>query len=127
MGTPTDDARRSLEILSNAQDQVLRKISPRTTIKDIEAVAAGVVKKDGCELVGHVGHSIGLKTEEDPHLWSARNPYPDMIEENMTLALFQTPIQSKQTMGLRLEDTLVVTRQGAKTLTTFPRELLVIS
>ncbi len=77
-------------------------------------------------------YSIGLNVEEYPFLRSTR-PYPygrDMthpdiirVEKNMVLAFFQSYIQSKQKLGIRLEDTVAITDSGAKMLTTYPREL----
>ena len=127
IGKPTNGVKKDFETLRNAQNAAIKKIQPNAAIKDIEAAAQGAAKEGGCELIGHVGHSIGLKVEEDPHLWSARMPYPEKVDKNMTLALFQTTIQSKLCLGLRLEDTVAVTESETKLLTTYPRELSVIS
>ncbi len=123
MGKPTEEAKMSYETLRGAQDAAFEKVKHDAPIKEIEAAAYGVAKSAKCELIGHVGHSIGLRTEEDPHLWSARMPIPEKIEANMAIVFFQTTIQSKGCIGPRVEDTLLVTKTGAKRLTTYPREL----
>jgi Xaa-Pro aminopeptidase len=123
VGNPSKDLQNDFGTLRNAQKAALEKIRPGAIIKEIEAAAYEVAKNAESRLIGHVGHSIGLKVEEDPHLWSARLSYPETIEKNMVLVFFQTTLQSKHSLGIRLEDTVLVTDSGAEMLTTHPRNL----
>ncbi len=127
IGKPTAEVTRSYETLRSAQDAAFEKVKHNAPIKEIESAAYDVAKSAECELIGHVGHSIGLKNEEDPHLWSARMPIPERVEANMALVFFQTTIQSKGCLGPRVEDTMLVTKNGAKMLTSYPRELFSIT
>jgi len=50
------------------------------------------------------------------------------IKKNNILAFFQCSVKHGKALnlGIRLEDTILVTGSGAKMLTTYPRELLSI-
>jgi len=123
MGKPSESVNRAFEALRRAQEAALSKIRPNVAIKDLENTANKTAESLGCKLIGHVGHSIGLRTEEDPHLWSIKMPSPERLEKNMVLALFQSAAQTSQCVGPRLEDTLVVRKSGAKILTVYPKDI----
>lgn len=123
MGKPTEQVKRAFEALQRAQEAALDKIRPKAAIKEVEEAANKTAESLGCKLIGHVGHSIGLRTEEDPHLWSIKMPTPKKLEKNMVLALFQSAAQMDQCVGPRLEDTLVVSDSGAKVLTAYPQDI----
>jgi len=79
----------------------LRKLHRGVSIRELETTTREVTEANGSQLTVHLGHSIGLKVEEHPHLRSVRMSYPDLkIENNM----------------------VVVTKSGARALTTYPRE-----
>ncbi len=125
VGKPDEEAKNAFDVLRSAQDAVLQKLRPGVSIREIETVAQEATKAAGHQLIGFVGHSIGLQVEEYPFLRVAGAPNPDLkIEKNMVVAFFQGSIQRKRNLGIRLEDTVVVTESGAKTLTTYPRELV---
>ena len=124
VGKPNKDQINAFEILGEAQDEVCRKLHPGVSVKEIEESAQEIVGAAGYRLIGHVGHSIGLMVEEHPELMTTGTPYPDAkIEENMVVTFFQSAIQSKTNLGVRLEDTVLITNSGAKMLTNYPREL----
>lgn len=123
VGSPSKEIKNDFITLRNSQDAVMQKIRHGAVVKEIEAAAYEVAKNADSRLIGHVGHSIGLKVEEDPHLWSARMAYPETIEKNMVLVFFQTTLQSKHSLGIRLEDAVLVTDSGAEMLTKHARTL----
>ncbi len=124
VGKPNKDQINAFDELCEAQDEVFRKLQPGVSIKEIEEAAHERVGATGYRLIGHIGHSIGLIVEETPHLMTTKTPYPDAkIEKNMVITFFQSAIQSKINLGIRLEDTVLITDSGAKMLTNYPREL----
>ena len=125
VGKPSQELENDFAVLRRAQEAVLRKLRPGVSIREMKATAEEVTDTAGCKLIGQLGHGIGLKRGEQPQLSEVGTPYPlDLrIERNMVLALFQSAICSKHCLGVRLEDTVVVTETGAKTLTAYPKEL----
>ena len=123
VGKPNEELENDFDVLRRAEDAVLQKIHPGVSIEEIQAVAQEVMKTAGCKLIGPFGHSMGLKRSELPRIGEGGKT-PDLkLERNMVMALFQSPISSKGNNGIRLEDTIVVSESGAKTLTTYSREL----
>jgi len=122
-GNPSEEL-KGFKALHSAQEAILWKLRPGISIKEVETIGQKKLEEAGYHLVGHVGHNIGLKVEEHPRLRTTRNPYPSAtLEENMAIAFFQSSIQSDECLGIRLEDTVIINSNGAKTLTNYPREL----
>jgi Xaa-Pro aminopeptidase len=71
---------------------------------------------------GHfVGHGIGLELNEPPLI--ARNSEAE-LKAGMVLAL-ELHLMEPEGLTLKLEDTIILTRDGAQILTLSPRELIV--
>jgi Xaa-Pro aminopeptidase len=66
-----------------------------------------------------LGHGIGLEMHEAPHL-SWRNPAP--LEEGQVITI-EPGVYFPGTFGIRIEDDLRITAQGAELLTRLPRTL----
>ena len=106
----------------------LEKLNIGISVGEIEKMARDHVITEGYQLVGHVGHSIGLKVEERPFLDATRSNPDYMIQEGMLFAFCQAlVIRGRNHLGVRLEDTALVTKSGLEILTNYPRELLRIS
>ena len=76
-----------------------------------------------------MGHNIGLAVEERPFLVGGITPDPEaVIKKNNVLAFFQGSVKQKNVvnLGVRLEDTVLVTEEGGESLTRYPRELQVV-
>ena len=126
VGKPDEETKNAFETLRTVQDRVLEKLCPGISIKEIEAVALETARANGHQLLNFVGHSIGLEVEEYPFLRTAGAPDPDLkLEKNMVVAFLQGSIQRKRNVGIRLEDTVLITESGAKLLTAYPRELVI--
>lgn len=126
VGEPGKELRDAFDTLCRAQDTVLGKLRPGITIHELQLIPREFVRATGHQMVGHMGHNIGLQVEEHPQLVGATTPDPNLIiRENNVLAFFQGSIRREEgsSLGIRLEDTVLVTASGAKMLTNYPREL----
>jgi Xaa-Pro aminopeptidase len=127
IGGPDDDLKAAFGVFRDAQDQVIQKLTTGKAIDEIQALPRDIVKAAGYPMVGHIGHNIGLGIEEHPFLMGAVTPDPEATaRENNVLAFFQGSIkrEGKVNLGIRLEDTVLVTAKGARLLTSYPRELI---
>ncbi len=90
----------------------------------VDAAARAVIKAAGHgEQFGHgTGHGVGLEVHEAPFLGSLRG---DRLEAGMVCTV-EPGIYLEGEVGVRIEDTVVVTRDGCERLTQYPKELQVV-
>lgn len=81
--------------------------------------------KDDAKYFGHsLGHSYGLEVHESPLL--SQRAKGVILEEGMTLTI-EPGIYIENYCGVRIEDDLIVTKDGARRLTKSDRELIIIN
>jgi Xaa-Pro aminopeptidase len=100
-------------------DGVGEALVPGTAFSTLYSLGVDLYQKEGLEpMFFHVGHSIGIQTEE---AWiSAESDLK--VEENMVLNIeLYTPHGSGVMIGD--EETFVIEKGGAKRITTLPREI----
>ncbi|MEE4274401.1 MAG: Xaa-Pro peptidase family protein [Thermoleophilia bacterium] len=90
---------------------------------DVDAGARAVIKAAGYgEQFGHgTGHGVGLEVHEAPFLGSLRG---DRLEAGMVCTV-EPGVYLEGEVGVRIEDTVLVTADGCERLTQYPRELQV--
>jgi Xaa-Pro aminopeptidase len=120
VGEPSDpDARLVYDIVLQAQRACIEAIKPGMAMRAIDQVARDVIVDAGYgELFGHgTGHSLGLEIHEDP-----RASYLGEGEAQVGMVFTVEPgIYLAGRFGVRLEDIVVVTENGAQTLTTMDK------
>ncbi len=92
---------------------------------DVDAAARAVIDGAGYgERFGHgTGHGVGLEVHEAPSLGRTRG---DRLEAGM-ICTVEPGIYVEGLVGVRIEDTVLVTADGGERLTTYPKELQVIA
>ncbi len=68
------------------------------------------------------GHGLGLDVHEDPYVMRNNN---ELLEEGMVITI-EPGLYKKGSLGIRIEDDVVITNDGCKSLTTFPKQLRII-
>ena len=108
-------------VVLQAQEAALRAVRPGASTKAIDAAARSVIAEAGYgERFGHgLGHGFGLQIHEAPWL----RPNADMpVEPGMVFTL-EPGIYLPGWGGVRIEDDVLVTPDGAERLTHLPRDL----
>ncbi len=119
--------RASLEVLKTLE----RETKPGIPAEEVYFLAEAVVEKWGFqayfmhhgEKIRFIGHGVGLEIDEPPVL-AEKNKTP--LEENMVIAL-EPKFHIPELGVIGLEDTFVVTKEGLKRLTTYPRRWIYLA
>jgi Xaa-Pro dipeptidase len=118
LGRPTDKMRKVFDIERRAQDAALAAARPGVPCEAVDAAARKVVEDAGfgpgyTHFTHRVGHGIGMDGHEWPYLVKG-NTLP--LEPGMTFS-DEPGIYIRGEFGVRLEDDMVITADGAELFT----------
>ncbi|MDQ1496138.1 MAG: Xaa-Pro dipeptidase, partial [Actinomycetota bacterium] len=123
-GEPSEQTRALFEACKAGQQTAIDLMRPGAIAKDIFHAAVSSVQDAGIPTYRrqHVGHGIGVEYYDLPVL----TPNADVaLEANMTFEV-ETPYYRLGVGGSFIEDTVLVTDDGAEILTTLSRDLIVL-
>ncbi len=103
----------------HAQQQAIEKIAPGVTCRDVDAVARDIIQKAGYgKYFGHgLGHGIGLDVHELPRLAGLSET---VLKPGMVVTV-EPGIYLPGWGGVRIEDDVLVTRNGYEVLSSVPK------
>lgn len=124
LGEPTDEMRKIYETVREAQQAAIDVVRPGTLAKEVDLAARSIIDEAGYgELFPHrIGHGLGISVHEFPSL-TEQNEMP--LEEGMVFTI-EPGIYDPEITGVRIEDDVVVTKDGVEVLTKFPKDLLIV-
>lgn len=107
-----------------AQEESLKAIKPGKTGAEIDAIARKIITDEGYgQYFGHgLGHSVGLDIHENPRL----SYTDDSVLESGMVVTVEPGIYIPGFGGVRIEDLVVVTKNGYRNLTSSSKELIII-
>ncbi|MFP6694435.1 MAG: Xaa-Pro peptidase family protein [Pirellulales bacterium] len=110
---------RIYRVVLKAQQRAIAKIRPGVPASDVDAAARNVIAKAGFgKYFGHgLGHGVGLDIHEEPRL-SKSNSQP--LKPGMVITI-EPGIYLPGFGGVRIEDDMLVTRDGHEVLTSVPK------
>lgn len=128
-GRARPDQHALFEVALAAEEAILDALRPGTPVAGVYAAAEEVVARGNpphfppgsLALPGFVGHGIGLELDEPPVIWD-REERP--ILTGMVLAVEVEVSAPDAGMMAKVEDTVVVERDGPRLLTHAPRSLI---
>ena len=123
---PRDDEMKAVhDTVMAAQEAALAAIRPGVPAKEVHLAAERVIdaSKWKGRLIHGVGHSIGLVVHDG---WGYAAKVEDPLEEGMAITV-EPGIYLPGKGGVRIEDDVVVRKNGFEFLTTAPREYLEVS
>jgi Xaa-Pro aminopeptidase len=106
-------------VVLQAQTRAIAAVRPGVSVKDVDATARRHIAEAGYgDYFTHgLGHGIGLEVHEAP---AVRSNSDDVLAAGMVLTI-EPGIYLPEFGGVRIEDDVLVTPDGAEVLTTVPR------
>lgn len=122
VGKASEKQKEIYQTVLEAQMAVLNQVKAGMVGRDIDKIARDIIYNAGYEgCFGHgLGHSVGLFIHESPR---ASLKSEDIVQENMTLTV-EPGIYVKDFGGVRIEDLVVLTKDGCINFTNSPKELI---
>ena len=123
-GEPSSELLATYEVLLAAQNAAIEAARPGATAGSVDVACRAVIEEAGLGtfFVHRTGHCIGLDVHELPFI-SEEDETP--LEPGMTYTI-EPSINVPQRVGMRIEDVVVTEAAGARTLTDYPSELIVV-
>ena len=123
IGRPRAEVRRVHEQVRQAQEMAYRAVRPGVTAEEVDATARRHLTAAGLgERFSHrTGHGLGLDVHEEPYIVQG-NRLP--LREGMVFSV-EPGAYLPGNFGVRVEDIVVVTAEGAERLNNAPRDLSV--
>lgn len=107
-------------VVLNAQRKAISRIRPGARCSEVDAVARKSIGKAGFgKYFGHgLGHGIGLQIHEQPRLSPVSK---DVLQPGMVVTV-EPGVYVPGWGGVRIEDDILVTRDGHEVLTSVPKQ-----
>jgi len=121
VGKPTDKQKEIFDLMYESQKTAINTLKPGIEARKVDEAARGIFKKAGLEkyFIHRTGHGIGLFKHERPYL---RFDNELVLQDGMIVSI-EPGIYIPKIGGFRHSDTLIVTKEGSKLITEYPREL----
>jgi Xaa-Pro aminopeptidase len=112
-------------LVLRAQEAALEAVRPGPTGRELDAVARAIIDAAGhAEHFGHgLGHGVGLAVHEGPRLSKQGET---ALEAGMVVTV-EPGVYVPGAVGVRIEDLVIVTDDGAEVVSSLPKEMQVIA
>ncbi|WP_026572197.1 M24 family metallopeptidase [Bacillus sp. UNC438CL73TsuS30] len=123
-GDINDKQKEIYDTVLKAQLAAIEASKPGVTAAEVDLTARRIIADAGYgEYFPHrLGHGLGISVHEYPSMTETNQL---VIEEGMVYTI-EPGIYVPEVAGVRIEDDLFITADGAKVLTNFPKELQII-
>jgi len=124
LGVPSRKLRHMYNAVLEAQMAAIDAIRPGVPAAKVDRAARRVLRAHGLEklFVHSTGHGVGLEIHESPRLGKQSR---DRLEAGMVVTV-EPGVYLEGFGGIRIEDTVVVTSDGAEVLTRLSKELRIL-
>ena len=122
VGEPGDEMKQVYEIVLQAQLAGIAAVRAGISGKELDAVARKIITDNGYgRCFGHsLGHGVGMEIHESPY---ASPSVSDIINEGAVVTV-EPGIYLEGKFGVRIEDFVIVTKDGCINMTEAPKELI---
>jgi Xaa-Pro aminopeptidase len=124
IGKATNKQKEIYETVYETQSLVLNKIKSRIKCSYFDKIARNYFKKMGYlgYFCHNLGHGVGIAVHENPYISTKNNK---ILKPNMVLTI-EPGIYIPNFGGVRIEDMVLIKKDGCEVLTSAPKELIEI-
>lgn len=122
MGYIPEDIKEIYNLVLKNQTQVEKELKDGANIKMISKIVENDFKLHGYDLVHSLGHGVGLDIHEYPYINSKND---NSLKERMIITN-EPGIYIPGKFGVRIEDTVLITKAGAMNLTKSDKDYVII-
>lgn len=124
VGSVTDEQRAIYETVKQANEVGRLTAKPGNTAGKVDEETAQSMRDAGYgEYILHrTGHGLGLDVHEAPYIVKGND---QVLAPGMVFTV-EPGLYLSGTVGVRIEDNVVITEDGCESLTTFPRDLMIV-
>lgn len=124
VGRPDPAYARAYDVLQQAQEAGVAAVRPGVLAQEVDRAARAAIEESGYGdlFIHRTGHGIGLDPHEAPYLVEGSD---EVLVEGMTFSV-EPGIYQPGGWGMRIEDIVVVTADGADRLNTSDRRLYIV-
>lgn len=122
MGCILEEMKPVYDLILKNQLYTIKEIKEYASIKTISQMVENDFRLYNYDLIHSLGHSIGLETHEMPYINSKNDTF---LKENMVIAS-EPGIYVPEKYGIRIEDTILVEKNGCTVLTKSPKNYVII-
>jgi Xaa-Pro dipeptidase len=124
IGEVEDEFKHIAAIVREANQAGRAAVRPGVTAHSVDQAARDVIVKAGYGnfFTHRTGHGLGMEAHEPPYM---RSGNMQVLEPGMTFTI-EPGIYLPERGGVRIEDDVLVTDDGAESLTNLPRELVIL-
>ena len=120
----SDRQREVYNLVKTANESAIAVVRPGKKISEIDGIAREIINEGGFgEFFTHrLGHGIGLECHEPPDVSGVTE---DLLEEGMIFSV-EPGIYLPGEFGVRIEDLVLVTKDGCEVLNKYPKDLKIV-
>ncbi|MCR5701243.1 MAG: aminopeptidase P family protein [Lachnospiraceae bacterium] len=124
VGKPSDEMKKVYDIVLEANMRAMAGIKEGVKCNEIDSLARDYIRDCGYgEYFGHgLGHGVGLYIHEEPRF----SPKCETITKENMVITDEPGIYLPGKFGVRIEDLVVVKKDGCEVLSHSPKELIII-
>lgn len=124
VGEPSEQFKALYAAVLGANEAGRQKVHPGVAAEDVDSAAAGVLRQSAFApyIIHRTGHGLGIDVHEHPNIVQG---YKRLLEPGMVFTI-EPGLYIPGEFGVRIEDNMVVTPDGGESLTSFPRELMIL-
>lgn len=122
VGEISAELRRMYDVVKEANAAGVAAVHPDNSCSTVDEAARGVIDAAGYGdyFIHRTGHGLGLEVHEEPSMMTGNG---DPLVPGMTFTV-EPGVYVPDLGGVRIEDNVVVTSDGCRVLSSFPRELI---
>ncbi|MDK2563225.1 aminopeptidase P family protein [Romboutsia sedimentorum] len=122
MGIGNEELNEIYNIVKCANEEAIKLLKPGMTTGEVDKIARDIIEKEGYgDYFGHnLGHGVGIMVHEYPILAPGGK---DLLLEGMVVTI-EPGIYIPGLGGVRIEDDVLITKEGCKRLTNSTKDLI---